>query len=138
MKKDNPGVDATTSVSSNKASIDVPTGKFSVAVEVRGDEADSMARMLQKNGFTVTTEKAGDERITLRLKEIFTSKAAATARARKVSEKTNELVQMTVVEAKAKKVATVWLLDVTVPDEASFQILREYVAKKQPTAAIEP
>lgn len=138
MKKDNPGLEMTPAVSSTRTNVEVSTGKFSVAVVFKDEEAQSMGRVLKKAGFNVIIEKAGEGQSSLRLNEVFGSKAAAEARIRQVSDKTNSLVQMTTVEAKTKKQTTVWVLDVTVPDEASFQTLREYVAKKQPTAPIEP
>lgn len=138
MKKDCPGVEMTPSVSSTRANVELTTGKFSVAVVFKDEEAQSMGRVLKKAGFNVLIEKGGDGQSTLRLSEVFASKTAAEARARLVSDKTNSLVQMNVVEAKIKKQKTVWVLDVAVPDEVSFQTLREYVVKKQPTAPIEP
>lgn len=138
LKKDRPGIEMTPSISSTRADIEVPTGKFRVAVVFKDEEAQSTASVLKKAGFNVVIEKAGDGQSSLRLNEVFASKAAAEARIREVSNKTNSLVQMAAVEAKTKKQTTVWVLKIVVSDDASFQALREYVVKKQPTAPVEP
>jgi len=122
-------------VSSSKTEALVPTGRYIAGLEMEPERTAGIARALQMGGFPSTVVK-GDTTCLIRLKETFTTTAAAQARVSAVTK--TVVVNLSVQEEKVKKMATVYIVDITVGDDASFHEAREFVKKKLPKAEIQP